>query len=151
LLTVTEQKAQGKATFDFLETLGHLDLLNKFGLFEASNNTEQTRQWQALSIAALICYSRPFLKSYKLESLKEALEGSLTSDSKKSAHQKFLARRNQLIAHSDGDGFEIQVVNGNPNALSLHAQQKYLDKDEAEELRLLASDMLRTVGLLRAR
>lgn len=150
MIVVTKQKALAKATFDFLETLGHIDLLKKFGLFAPSSNTEQTRQWQAFSIAALICYCRPFLKSYELESLKDALESNLASDVQKSAHKKFLDRRSQLIAHSDGGGFEIQVVNGNKNALSLHSQDKYLNKEEAEELRLLASDMLSTVGILRA-
>ncbi len=150
MIVVTEQKALAKATFDFLETLGHIDLLRKFDLFSPSSNTEQTRQWQAFSIAALICYARPFLKSYGLENLKNALEDSITSDAEKRAHKKFLDRRSQLIAHSDDSGFEIQVVNGNKNALSLHSQDKYLNKEEADELWLLASNMLRTVGILRA-
>lgn len=145
MIVIAEQKALAKAKFDFLETLGHINLLNKFGLFGPVTDANLTLQWQALSIAALICYSRPFLKSYKLESLKGMLEANLSDESKKNSHQKFLNRRNQLIAHSDGDGFEIQVLKGNPNALSLHAPQKYLNREEAEDLRLLASDMLKTV------
>lgn len=144
------EKTLGKATFDFLETLGHINLLAKQGTFGPHAHAEETLKWQAFSIAALICYSRPFLRSYGLDSFKTELVSRLSSDEQKHSHQKFIDRRNQLLAHSDGNRFEIQIRNANRSAMSLHSDDKYLNKDEAEELRLLTSEMLNAVTAMRA-
>lgn len=150
-MTISQkEKALGKATFDFLETLGHINLLVKQGTFGPSPDAEETLKWQAFSIAALICYSRPFLRSYYLDSFKMELVSRLSSDEKTVSHQKFIDRRNQLLAHSDGNKFEIQIMNANKNAMSLHSDDKYLNKDEAEELRLLTSELLNAATAMRA-
>jgi len=122
--------------------------LNKHAIFEPKQNTEETRQWQAFSIAALICYARPFLKSYGLPELKNNLLENLSTQ-RKLSHNKFMYRRDTLIAHGDDKGFEIQIHNINKNAMSLHSQDKYLNKDDTEELRLLASEMLTKVTNIR--
>lgn len=149
-MTISQkEKALGKATFDFLETLGHINLLVKQGTFGPSAHAEETLKWQAFSIATLICYSRPFLKSYCLDSFKTELLSSLSSDEKRASHEKFIDRRNKLLAHSDGDKFEIQIRNASRGAMSLHSDDKYLNRDEAEELRLLTSELLSAVTALR--
>jgi hypothetical protein len=122
--------------------------LNKYTVLGPTNNSEETLQWQAFSIAALICYARPFLRSHGLHTLRNELLENL-SIQRKLSHDKFIDRRNKLIAHSDSDGFEIQAHNINKNAMSLHSKDKYLNKEEAEELRLLVSEMLTMVQNIR--
>jgi hypothetical protein len=136
------EKSLAKATFDFLEVLGHINLLNKFDVFEPNGNADDTLQWQAFSTAALISYARPFLRSNGLPRYKKELEEQLSSDCLKLRHEKFIRKRNKLIAHSDSDGFEIQIRNTNKTAMSMHSEDKYLSKAETEELRLLTSEML---------
>ncbi len=140
------EKALDKATFDLLEVLGFAHEMIGRGVFMPENNIKLNQDWRAFSISSVICYARPFKKSYDLQHLEEDLTENL-SDEDLQRHKNFIDKRDQLVAHGDGKLFEIEGHGG--TSRTLHSDPVYLDEMEVNSLIQLTSIILKRIDELK--
>ena len=123
-----------------------IDFDEKYGLPEL-------RRFMCYETTAIISYARPFSQSYSdVPSLAYGKLGIKLSPFTKALHDRLMAKRNAIFAHTDPD----EVIHSVPHAMTFtrpdvtifsiltpprFIEGTMLDRDEFEQMRLLVSSL----------
>lgn len=119
--------ALGKAVFDIMEGVSFAQILINRKVWEIGG-ADLSHDWRAYSVAAVICYSRPFKNSYGLPKISDLIP--IEDD----FHKEIIRRRDSIIAHGDSKHFNIVDRHPSGSAMKLSINRVYLSEMEAKSL-----------------
>ena len=143
---------------DFLDAIDYADLLLRRRLYEPHVNwgdddflnSDDCLILEAATHALVVAYSRPFTRSRGHNKAKPVLPDrvwtSTFSEQERELHEEILRKRNQEVAHSDAEVWEVALVAGEKFARPrIEGPGRNLSYDKIEQLKTMINNLLEAI------